>query len=226
MKTRLRNPYRLRRVLIVSSILAIALFAQQAIAIPSLILPEDPVYMRAWRVGDSYWRTYLYDFPPGDYDVTEGYYLGWCVDQGHYVTPGEMYYPVYLYSSYDPEIPSYFEDPDWDKVNYIINHKQGTWEDIQNAIWHFISGPGGGSYSGWDPDVWAMINAANANGEGYEPDSGDVVAVLCDAGEGVQHTFIEVNTAVPEASTLMLLGSGLPGVLLYAGRKRLLNRQS
>lgn len=193
---------------------------QRAVAGPTLVLPEDAVYMKSWRTGESYWWTYLYDFPPGEYDVGEGYYIGWCVDEGHYINPGREYYPVTLYSSYDPNMPAYFQDPDWDKVNYIVNNKQGAWDDVQEAIWHFINGSIGGLYGGTDPDVWAMINAANANGEGFEPGCGQSIAVLCDAGEGIQHTFIEVNQPVPEASTLLLFGSGASGLLFYIRRKR------
>ena len=168
---------------------------------------------------NSYWTMYLHDLPPGDYDVVEGYYPSWCVDPDHGIKSNNDYHPVYLYSSYDVNMPTDFSDPDWDKINYIINNKQGSAPDIQKAIWHFVDGLGGTPYTGSDPEVLAMISDANTYGAGFEPESGQLIAVLCDAGEGIQNTFIEVNRPVPEASTLLLFGSGLSCLLVLARKK-------
>jgi hypothetical protein len=97
-------------------------------------------------------------------------------------------------------MPTYFQDDDWDMVNYVINHKNGNNKsDVQDAIWYFIDH----GYQGYTcpdlPDpipagaVWDMITDALNNGEGYVPPSGGWVAVICDAGEFAQHTFIEVD---------------------------------
>lgn len=204
-------------------LLAATTCACKAIAEPSVLLPQGPVSMRNNGPGqDSYWTMYLHDLPPGDFDVVEGYYAAWCVDPNDLIKPNNDYYPVYLYSSYDANMPAHFSDPDWDKVNYIINNKQGTMADIQRAIWHFIDGLGGTPYTGSDPEVLAMIADADSYGEGFEPATDQLIAVLCDSGEDIQNTFIEVNRPVPEASTLLLFGSGLSSLLVFARKKGLI----
>lgn len=204
-------------------LLAATTCACKAIAEPSVLLPQEPVSVRNCGLGqDSFWIMYLHNLPPGDYDVVEGYYPSWCVDPNHAIKANNDYYPVYLYSSYDANMPAHFSDPDWDKVNYIINNKQGTMADIQLAIWHFVDGLSGTVYIGTDPEVLAMIADADTYGEGFEPAADQLIAVLCDAGEGTQNTFIEVNRPVPEASTLLLFGSGLSSVLVFARKKGLI----
>jgi hypothetical protein len=95
-----------------------------------------------------------------------------------------------LYSSYDPDIP--YDDPDWPNVNWIINHKSdfpgATWEDFQEAIWFFIDH---GSQP-TTPQGIAIRDAALPHAD-FIPQTGQLVAVLCWAGEEVQKTFIEVD---------------------------------
>lgn len=156
-------------------------------------IPDEPVDALFYYPGpNSYWDTHLSNVPAG-HSVWDGAWLGWCVDQGHYIQPGNQY-TVYLYSSYDPDMPDYAKDEDWDKVNYIINHKQGVPDDVQNAIWYYING---GHWPS-DPDAQAMINDAEANGEGFEPMPGEWFAVILDPventnGDRSQLTFIEVD---------------------------------
>jgi len=67
--------------------------------------------------------------------------MGWCIDQGHSMCYDPM--QVTLYSSYDSIINQLYPDEDWDKVNYLLNHKHPSASvmDIQNAIWYFIDIP-------------------------------------------------------------------------------------
>jgi hypothetical protein len=92
-----------------------------------------------------------------------------------------------LWNTYDPGLP--YPDPDWDKVNYLINHKAGTRMQVQQAIWCFIDG----GYSGGDPVVVAMILDANLHGEGFKPMPGQWCAVLCEFSTTTQWIFIEVD---------------------------------
>ena len=154
-------------------------------------LPDFPVNMTVSHWGaQSYFDTTLSGIGgPGEgYDVYDGTFVGWCADEHHYITPG-LVYQVHLYSTYDPAMP--WPDDDWDMVNFIINHKDSTANkvQIQKAIWYFIDG----GYSGSDPIILGMINNAINNGEGFVPQGGEKCAVLCDAGENIQHTFIEVD---------------------------------
>jgi len=113
-------------------------------------------------------------------------YPGWCVDLFHNITPGTTY-QAKVYSSYDGALPGDLQDSDWDMVNYLLNNKQGSRDDIQNAIWYFI---GGGAYPS-DPDAQAMIADALANGEGFVPGAGQITAVVVDPVQNVQVTIIE-----------------------------------
>jgi len=160
-------------------------------------LPTDLVTAQFFNPGPtSYWQTVLSNVPDG-YSVADGPYLGWCVEQDHYIYSGSIH-NVRLYSSYDPGMPSYALDPDWDMVNYIINHKNpnATLYDIQDAIWYFIDGGNypAGAYG------QAMVEDSLANGEGFRPTlcEGEVIAVILDPDSNTlglrsQLTFIEVT---------------------------------
>ena len=138
---------------------------------------------------NSYWDDVLSNVPDG-YDVSNGTYVNWCVDLGHFIYP-EQEYEVKLFSSYDTALPSHAQDPDWGMVNYLINHKNpdATKDDIQSAIWFFI---GGGEYP-TDPEAIAMVEGALANGEGFAPVHGQNIAIIVDAGPDVQLTFLEID---------------------------------
>ncbi len=168
---------------------------------PSINLPSEPVTVTV--MGDSpvsRFNTILSDVPPG-YDVTDGSYLGWCVEPPGMILSNNPY-DAYLYSSYDPNMPSYFSNDEWDKVNYILNHKQGdenNWEyrwQIQFAIWYTL---GWTDFDTWPTNSylnsigWSMVDDAAANGEGFCPQQGEVIAILVDIGETWQNIIIELE---------------------------------
>jgi hypothetical protein len=155
-----------------------------------LRLPGEVSLLPQYPGPNSYWQHTLSDIGSG-YDVANGSYPAWCVMENVYMTPGQTYHPV-LMSSYDANLPTYAQDPDWDMVNYIINHKQGTPSDVQAAIWYFIDGQIDPPMPG-SPAAAAMVNDALAHGEGYYPGSGGMLAVLCLLGDRVQLTFLEVD---------------------------------
>jgi hypothetical protein len=111
----------------------------------------------------------------GTYSVSNGTYLGWCIDD-----PDSFVFEVPatkpLTSSYDPAASTLYPLVPWAKVNYILNHKQGTFEDVQEAIWNLIfpSNPG---HFAVTTAVTNMVTAANANGN-FIPGPGGVVAVI------------------------------------------------
>jgi hypothetical protein len=101
------------------------------------------------------------------------------------------------------------QHPNWPKVNYILNHKQGNGIDVQVAIWHFIGGP----VPPWDPvygtpspAALAMIADANANGATFVPTSDQISAVIVDLGPDVQRNIIEFRC--PITSELCVGGTG------------------
>jgi|GEM_PF-2866939 len=164
-------------------------FKIEVMAQPSISLPPGPVTIVVIRTDPCYLSTTLSDVPAGYDDVPNGIYCGYCVNEHIFITPGQQY-TVTLRSSYDPNLPSHAQDPDWPKINYILNHKQGNWFDIQTAIWYFFD-------SGNLPPVGSVardiVDDAVANGQSFIPGFGQSMAVLCDAGPNIQLTFIEVD---------------------------------
>ena len=157
---------------------------------PTINLPPGQVTMTIARYPGTncYFDAALSDVPDG-YDVTNGEYSAWCVDEDTNIYQNTYYDPV-LYSSYDTENP--YPDDDWDKVNYILNHKQGTSSDVQAAIYYFIDHEAMPTTA----EGIAMVNDADANGEGFVPVTGELMAVVMWIGEAKQTTFIEVGVPI------------------------------
>ena len=137
--------------------------------------------------GDSYFNTTVLN--AGELN---GLYDGWCIDTDNNISVGEQY-SCKFYSSYD--LPyGLVEYPDnMDLVNWIIN--QGyvgqpspacegdyTYGDQQRAFWDLIednqSTSGLGEWSQCRVDE--ILNAAYANGEGFEPGPEDEIGIVCD----------------------------------------------
>lgn len=153
-----------------------------------LNLPDDTIIMTASKPGqNSYFDIVLSSVPSG-YHVTDGLYLGWCIDQS---TNMLLNTPIMctLYSSCDPIIQQLYPDDDWDLVNYLINHKHpnATTSDIQDAIWYFIDGGGYPS----DVEAQSMVDNATLYGEGFQPSTGEWCAVY--VLNQYQQIFIEVD---------------------------------
>ena len=168
-----------------------------------LNLPPNPVTMAVYDGTISYFDTVLSDVPSG-YDVTNGTYLGWCIDI-RYDIPRDTDFSVMLYSSCAP--PAGLVGERWDMINYILNHKQGEMMDIQQAIWYFMKYPDGTPEAAWRPGytptpaAQAIVDDAMANGAGFVPEPGEVVAVICYPDEETQITIIELRKWVPKQFT-------------------------
>ena len=157
-------------------------------------LPDGLIQARFYHPGPepSYFRTELSGVP-GGFDVFNGDWPGWCVDQTYFVYDG-FTYNVMLYSTYDPLLASKCPrcaDEDWDMVNYILNHKidYPTFDAVQQAVWFFVNG---GEYP-TIPEAQQMVEEALANGEGFVPLEGQYGAIILDPGLKIQLTIIEVD---------------------------------
>lgn len=140
---------------------------------PSVRLPGQPVTMNVYDGTVSYFDIYLYDVPEG-LDVTNGYYVGWCADRSVHM-PREQNLTVRLYNSYDLLLPLPLRDKDWDKVNYILNHKgDATKEDIQDAFWYLLNDY---PYDLISEKAKTLVDTAP---DGYVPHGGDLVAILAE----------------------------------------------
>jgi len=187
--------------------------------VPSINLPSGEVSLTIqWPSSECYYYVWLSDVPSG-YHVSNGRYLGWCVDEYHTIIPGETY-RAEMYSTYDPDNPH--PDEDWDMVNYILNHKQGSWEDVQDAIWFFVDG---GRWPS-NPAGQAMVNDALANGEGFVPGPGQTLAVILYIDGYTQIPIIEVTVPVQNVVPQYPLGTALGliafvaafGIFKYKGK--------
>jgi hypothetical protein len=151
---------------------------------------------------------------PSGYDVSSGLYNAWSVQESEYIYVS-THYNVTFYSSYDPANP-YPDDGNWPKVNYIINHKQGTVDDVQAAIWYFIDGQ---TMPTTQPGI-DMVNDANANGASFVPAPGQLIAVVCWIGPTVMTSFIEVTippgSVVPEVPIGTVAASASMIIALFA----------
>jgi len=156
-------------------------------------LPSTTVQLTVVYDTTSYFDSTLSGVPAG-FDVMNGTYPGWCVDRSVDMDIG-VSHDVMLYSSISPPV---LTGINWNAINYILNHKQGTIMDVQNAIWNFTD-----NYKppeGYSPDAQAMIDGANANPT-YEPTTGDVLAVICypqnPTDPVAQNSIIELTERVP-----------------------------
>ena len=173
-------------------ILAISIFAVGPVSAAncSLKLPNKPVTLTVVDGIDSFFISTLSNVPPGS-DVGNMDYPGWCVDL-RYDVPTTI--QVRLYPSCDP--PKMLSTERWDMVNYILNNKQGTARDIQEAIWYFVKMKGdvGEWQDGYTPttEAQAMVNDALAHGDGFVPGPFDTIAVICVPLTEEQITIIEL----------------------------------
>jgi len=179
-----------------------------------LNLPPTPVRIEVFDGTESYFITKLMDVPEG-YDVSNGTYLGWCIDTRVEMARSPAQHLVKLYSSLNP--PGDLANESWDMVNYILNHKRGNATDIQQAIWYFINLDT--AYTPTSEVAWEIINDALSNGEGYVPSYGEKIAVICYPQyvlpSEVQISIIEVtNTIIPEFPSPQIMLTILSATLL------------
>lgn len=99
-------------------------------------------------------------------------YNGWCLDKHKSLDKGWVYEAL-LYQS-TIEIPQTLKNIEFDKINYVINHKIGDKKDVQDAIWYLIHGNGYLS-----ENAESMVRNADHYGKLYVPLSGNVVAIIC-----------------------------------------------
>ena len=158
--------------------------------VEGLVTLPDTVSLRVVYPGTDYGDpTYFDAFITNGGDL-DGTYDSWCVDIGHYITPGATYNNVKVCSSYE-DIPDYatIDKPEnLDLVNYIINKYAAgdissiwgayTMCDIQRAIWTLIDNhiTGCGEYD--QNRVNEIVDDAVYYGEDFVPGCGEKVVVV------------------------------------------------
>jgi hypothetical protein len=156
--------------------------------LPSLNLPETEIGYRVELGNASYLDSTVSGVPPfAGLHLENATYLGWCVDIGHFIFPG-VDYTSRVYSTLD-ELPAHLSNPNWNFANYVLNHKQGTPADVQEALWCLVAG----GIEPVSPEGQAMVLEAQALGGKFVPREGHIAAVLVDSGPDVQLTILEVR---------------------------------
>ena len=159
--------------LLVCSTLTITVAASEQ---PTVYLPSGAVLMTPDYDGSASWFNFTLSGVPLGYDVKNGVYPGWCVQKYKEMASGTNN-PVVLKSCYADNLPLHYQEIDWEKINYIINHKQGKNRvSVQYAIWNFTDHINYSTY----PGAQAIINDTNANSSGYIPQSGEILAIPID----------------------------------------------
>jgi hypothetical protein len=186
--------------------------------------PPNPMLNNYLKVGSVY----------GPAGVNTNYYVdliinggpaqpGWCVDYVNTVIAGHTYYPANIYDYFGQYYPDYtsnlplpIQAVNWFAVTYVLNHKVGNWEDVQNALWYFTDGIPYASGSNTETMVNDTISYLSSNGGIYIPGEGDIAPMVCYI-RGAQllvfeYTVTDPSEPLPEQPTALLFGLGLLGI--------------
>jgi hypothetical protein len=137
---------------------------------------------------DSYFDNVISGMIAGDY-------LAWCVDVDTAIHLNVKYEGIThsTLGSFPAELVDRPEN--MDLINYIINQDylgQGmSADDIQMAIWSLIDDRAPNPGTANTANVAAIVADALANGEGFFPTCGDVVAIIIEPTVEAQTTIIE-----------------------------------
>lgn len=198
--------------------LAVAgLLATSATTFAGVNLPPGEVAFYADGADhDAFFHVRLSGVPAG-YDVSDGVYSGYCVSYYDTQSPTGAWHPAILADSTSTTLPPEFQMENWDKVNYVLNHKQGVADDVQAAIWFFTDNVT------WEltPAARLMVDDALANGEGFQPGPGQKTAAILQATDNlaIQTLIIEVTTPTPPVRPCDDFVTGGGWILTGAGAK-------
>lgn len=220
-------------------LLALAVLA--LVSVVSADLPSPIHGSLSWHSADDAFPNYvdvLVTSPTDNTDLPAVSYPGFCVDEPLSIWVNSQY-DWDVYSSID--LVTYpGKTVDWNRVNYVLNHKNGAkWPAVQAAVWHFADPytfPSGwltdSGQNQWYPEIGAQYNAlitdAQTNGGSFKPDCSDSshnkYAIMLYATNGpagttypYQRIFLEKDlppcTSAPEFPTLALPVAMLIGVV-------------
>jgi len=179
---------------------------------PTIKVPDTSVHLFLRNGTDSRFEVFFIDLRYGQDLEDFQSYKAWCLEKDGPIRRNALH-KVRLYSPYSPDLPPKLRDVQWDRINYIINHKpeSASKKSIQEAIWYFTNG---GKKAKLSPEAVRLIEEAKEKGKDYIPGDGDLIAVVCVPLEPKQPFFVElpVPPAVPVVSPVV----ALPPVLAAA----------
>jgi hypothetical protein len=166
---------------------------------PSAKIPDSPVEMFIRQGTDTRFELFFLDVRYG-YDLVDfEFYKAWCLAKNKPIRRNAIH-KVRLYNCYDPNLPPEFRGMEWNQINYIVNHKKGSKEAIQQAIWYFANSEKPTTFS---VEAAQLVEEANQKGKDYIPAEGELIAIICLPDEKKQPMFIEYTipaaVIVPEA---------------------------
>lgn len=157
-------------------------------SVSGINLPAGTVTLNVVDGTNSYFNSTLSGVPGGN-DVTNKMYPGWCCEFGPHMTRSTNIL-VTLYNSYG-SLPARAQDDDWDKVNWILNNKDGhgySMMDIQAAIWYLISEET--YHTALSVNSQYLVDHAV---DGFTYKAGDIIAIVAVPQIGNQTSFIELR---------------------------------
>ncbi len=160
---------------------------------PPAKIPDSPVEMFIRQGTDTRFELFFLDVRSG-YDLVDfEFYKAWCLAKNKPIRRNAIH-KVRLYNCYDPNLPPEFRGMAWNQINYIVNHKRGSKEAIQQAIWHFADSEHQTKLS---VEAAQLVEEANLKGKDYIPAEGELIAIICQNEGRKQPVFIEYK--IPEA---------------------------
>ncbi len=151
----------------------------------SCFLPADTVSFSVSGAANSFVQVTFNTLAPC-HSISNGSYAGWCIDFD--ITIFEDAYSGRLYRGGNTNAPQQYRALPWNKINHVLNHKLGTPDDVQNAIWSLLGQP---TLPPLTPAFITMTNTAHQTGSTYTPSTNDISAILLDPVQPVQPLIIE-----------------------------------
>ena len=182
---------------------------------PSPKIPDSQVEMFIRDGTDTRFELFFLDVRYG-YDLVDfEIYKAWCLAENRPIRRNAIH-KVRLYNCYAPYLPAEFNGMGWNRINYVINHKKGSKEDIQQAIWHFA---GSEKQTTFSVEAAQLIEEANLKGKDYKPAEGEFLAVICKPDDKKQPVFIEYK--IPEAINInfapdAIVPAAAPAAAIYS----------
>lgn len=121
------------------------------------------------------------------------FYQAWCLEKDKPIRRNAIH-KVKVHNCYDAALPSPFRLMDWNRINYIINHRRGSKEAVQLAIWFFTNGEQPVSLT---EEAASLVEEAYLKGKNFVPAAGELIAIICQPDERKQPLFLAFKIPEP-----------------------------